>query len=256
MTDLAELLETFSDKVFSVKFHKQPTEEHAQESLLSTKFKDLKDKAKLSSLVKGLIEGENCEMTCHLVKAENSLGRSTVIDLDAKTPSKFRQVDHRTIEYLIFRNVKYVLKKGGKKEPKADGDDEEKKGEKLWDHKNLAVGNWFSGTSYYEIKSAKGDQVTTSCYGKEVLISREILEHEMFNANVFASEEKMPLTKVGKILNEAHSTAFTVCFTTKVDEKAIQERLAKCTEAEFKNAKALAKEVLVGRETIITGRLT
>ena len=44
------------------------------------------------------------------------LGRSTVIDLSAKTDNKFRQVDHRTIEWLIVKNVKYVLKKsGGKK---------------------------------------------------------------------------------------------------------------------------------------------
>ena len=68
-------------------------------------------------------------MTCHLVKAENLLGRSTVIDLTAKTENKFRQIDHRTIEYIISYNTKYVLKKGSKK---AEKDEEEKKGEK-WD---------------------------------------------------------------------------------------------------------------------------
>ena len=68
-------------------------------------------------------------MTCHLVKAENLLGRSTVIDLTAKTDNKFRQIDHRTIEYIIAYNTKYVLKKGSKKSEK---DEEEKKGDK-WD---------------------------------------------------------------------------------------------------------------------------
>ena len=68
-------------------------------------------------------------MTCHLVKAENLLGRSTVIDLTAKTDNKFRKIDHRTIEYIIAYNTKYVLKKGSKK---AEKDEEEKKGEK-WD---------------------------------------------------------------------------------------------------------------------------
>lgn len=55
-------------------------------------------------------------MRCILIKSEDSLGRSTVIDLDATTPNKYRQVDHRTIEYIILRNVKYIQKKSGKKE--------------------------------------------------------------------------------------------------------------------------------------------
>lgn len=50
-------------------------------------------------------------MQCHLVNVEPSLGRSTVISLNATTKSKFRQVDHRAIEYIILRNVKYTLKK-------------------------------------------------------------------------------------------------------------------------------------------------
>ena len=59
-----------------------------------------------------------------MVEAENALGRSTVIDLQTKNPNKFRQVDHRTIVYVILRNVKYVLKKGGKKAASADEDDD------------------------------------------------------------------------------------------------------------------------------------
>ena len=54
-------------------------------------------------------------MVAHMVEVENNLGRSLVIDLNAKSPSKFRQVDHRSIEFIIFQNVKYVLKKGVKK---------------------------------------------------------------------------------------------------------------------------------------------
>jgi len=57
-------------------------------------------------------------MVCHLVKAESSLGRSTVIDLTTKHANKFRQVDHRSINYIIINNKKYILKKGGKKQPK------------------------------------------------------------------------------------------------------------------------------------------
>jgi hypothetical protein len=63
---------------------------------------DFSDKSRLSQLSKSLIEGKQCKLVCHLVDVENNLGRSTVIDLNAKTPSKFRQVDHRSIEYIIF----------------------------------------------------------------------------------------------------------------------------------------------------------
>merc|ERR1712110_874791 len=80
----------------------------------------------------------------------------------------------------------------------------------------------------------------------------------MNNANVHETEETLPLTKVAAKLTEANATAFTVCFTTKVDEKAVQEKLAKVKVNDMKNAttaKSLAKELLTGRETTITGRL-
>jgi hypothetical protein len=84
-------------------------------------------------------------MTCHLVKVENNLGRSLVIDLTAIGDNKFRQIDHRTIDWIVFKNVKYVLKKGGKKDSDADGE-ERKRGEPLWDYSKLAIGNYFSTT--------------------------------------------------------------------------------------------------------------
>jgi len=66
-------------------------------------------------LAKELIEGEICDMVCFLVKAESRLGRSTVIDLSGTHENRFRQIDHRTIEHIIYNNAKYELKKGGKK---------------------------------------------------------------------------------------------------------------------------------------------
>ncbi len=90
MTELAELLETVGDTVFTVSFRKQVNEERVQEKLNETTVKDLKDSAFLSKFAKDLIEGEECTMTCHLVKAESVLGRSTVIDLLTKSTNKFR----------------------------------------------------------------------------------------------------------------------------------------------------------------------
>lgn len=206
---------------------------------------DLKDAKKVAQLTKELIEGEKVTMTCHLVKVENTLGRSTIIDLSAKTDNKFRQIDHRTIEWIVYKNVKYSLKKGGKK-AEAEDEEEKKKEEPLWNPKDLAVGNWFSTTEYFSVKAINGDQITTLNNKKEIVISRDILEHDMYNASVYAKEEKLALTKVVKILKEANSTAFTVCFNAKIDEKAVQDRLSALTDKELKDSKKLAKELLTG----------
>lgn len=81
----------------------------------------------------------------------------------------------------------------------------------------------------------------------------------MYNASVFATTEKLCLTKVAKILEEANTACFTVNFTAKVDEKAVKERLAKVTAADIKDKaklRALAKEILEGKETTLVGRLS
>ena len=50
-----------------------------------------------------------------------------------------------------------------------------KKDEPKWDSENLAVGNWFSGTSYYQAIEDKGDAILCRSYGKNIEISRDIL---------------------------------------------------------------------------------
>jgi len=47
-------------------------------------------------------------MVCRLSKAEGKLGRSLVIDLPTQG---YRQVDHRTLKWLVIDNVKYTVKK-------------------------------------------------------------------------------------------------------------------------------------------------
>jgi hypothetical protein len=118
----------------------------------------LSNDAKKKEIVKLLTEGESCQLICYLVELQTILGRSTVIDLSAKTDSKFRQIDHRTIESIILRNVKYTLKKASAKSGAAK-DEEKKKDSPKWDFSKLAVGNWFSGTSYYATTKIDGDTV-------------------------------------------------------------------------------------------------
>lgn len=145
MTSLAELLQSVQDHVFTVTFRKQPTEENAADLLQAADASSFKDKTKLGKLAKEIIAGKECTMTCHLLQVENNLGRSLVIDLSAKGDNKFRQIDHRSIESIVFQNVKYVLKKGAK----AEEPEKPEKDQPKWNSANLAVGNWFSGTSYY-----------------------------------------------------------------------------------------------------------
>ena len=194
-------------------------------------------------------------MTCHLVQVENNLGRSLVIDLNAKSGSKFRQVDHRSIESIVFENTKYVLKKGAKSHDPA----EEKKDRDApkWDSKQLSVGDWFSGTNYYQAVTDRGDQVTCRSQGKTIDISRDVLDYEMHNSSVFQEEEKISLTQLATKIAEANSKCFTVCFTTKVDDKQVMEKLSGIkAKLQPLKARALAKEILVGKETVLVGRLS
>ena len=66
--------------------------------------------------------------------------------------------------------------------------------------------------------------------GNTIEISKDILEYEMHNSDVFAKEEKIPLTQVATLLAEANSKCFTVCFTCKVNEKDVKEKLSELNE--------------------------
>ena len=79
----------------------------------------------------------------------------------------------------------------------------------------------------------------------------------MHNSSVFAEEFKMSLTKVATMLAEANSKCFTVCFTTKVDDKMVAEKLAAVkAKPNADAARALAKDLLTGKETTVVGRLS
>ena len=102
--------------------------------------------------------------------------------------------------------MKYVLKKGGK----AGEMEEYNKEAPKWDKTKLSTDNWFSGTRYFQAVNSSGDEVTCKSQGQKIVISKDILEYEMNNADVYKSEEKLPLTSVAEKLIEANNTAFTV----------------------------------------------
>lgn len=55
-------------------------------------------------------DGKERVLRGRLIKPEPLLGRSMVEDLDEPANNRVRQVDHRTIKWLIVENVKYVVK--------------------------------------------------------------------------------------------------------------------------------------------------
>ena len=81
-------------------------------------------------------------------------------------------------------------------------------------------------------------------------------EQDCHNSEVFAKTEKLPLTKIVKILREANTTVFTINFNCKVESKEAEEKLKRTSTSKFKNVKELAKEVFEGKEKTIVGRLS
>lgn len=55
-------------------------------------------------------DGQERVLRGRLIKPEPLLGRSMVEDLDAQSGNRVRQVDHRTIKWLIVDNIKYIVK--------------------------------------------------------------------------------------------------------------------------------------------------
>ena len=113
---------------------------------------DLKKKDGLKKLAKELMSGTRATIVGHLASQERMMGRSLIIDLNAPSNNNFRLVDHRTIQSIILKNVKYILgTKSGLASftPSTSGDSK-------WDVRKLAVGNWFSECQYYQYKQYSG----------------------------------------------------------------------------------------------------
>lgn len=121
-TGLAEVLHKVQDHVFTVQFRRQPTAENVEQVLINS---TRADSFLISALSKTVLEGSLCKMVCYMLNTENGLGRSVVVDLNAtlrfgSEQKAIRQIDHRSIEYIVCENVKYELKKSGKGKGKTD----------------------------------------------------------------------------------------------------------------------------------------
>ena len=117
-TELARMLsEKVRDQAFVVRFTKQASAKRAREQLdkyeeeRGADSTDTQRNKRRSAVSKEVIKGEERVLRGHLTEAEPFMGRSTVIDLD-EDPKKHPQrlVDHRSIAYLVFDDVKYTAK--------------------------------------------------------------------------------------------------------------------------------------------------
>lgn len=117
-TDIINILIKAHSSVFTVNFNKQLKPKELREGILAelqaANHKECTDKALQSAVQKALregLKGEERTLTGTLVQVDTDLGRSKVVDL-AIAPDKhrLRLVDHRSINWLILRGVKYNVK--------------------------------------------------------------------------------------------------------------------------------------------------
>ena len=105
---LVKILESTQGSIFTVNFNKQATRERGEEKLRTVSVEDLATKGERLKLMENLLKGEERTIRGKVVKVEPKLGRTQVIDQDIDGDHRERLVDHRTINWLIFKNVKYV----------------------------------------------------------------------------------------------------------------------------------------------------
>ena len=117
-TEICEQLEQAGNHIFTVNFYKQVKTKDIQEKLLKAIKSDREKYLSEAEIIKALkkvsktlLEGAERTLIGYLSKVEAKVGRSIVIDLELPTDKyRIRQVDHRTINWLILKNVKYIVK--------------------------------------------------------------------------------------------------------------------------------------------------
>lgn len=109
-TELADILQNAGDSVFSINFNKKTKPEDVLAELKKLPKKEFTVKA-----MKTAIAGEARTMVAHRVSSEPSLGRTQVVDLETEIGGRrLRLIDHRTINWIVLKNVRYVLKRARK----------------------------------------------------------------------------------------------------------------------------------------------
>lgn len=109
-TALVEILESAGDTIFTVNFHKKPDESSVMDVLKKFTIADFNDQSKLKKIASDVTNGESRTLIGYLIRSEPKMGRSQVVDLTKPAGQNGRLVDHRTLNWIIFKNVKYEAK--------------------------------------------------------------------------------------------------------------------------------------------------
>lgn len=121
-TEMANIFTGIGDMIFTVNFNKQLREKEARVALLElyqhlegekTSQKDYEKKIK--KIVKSTFQGEQRTLIGYKIGLDQNLGRTLVVDLEIRkgnrqADQRIRLVDHRTINWLIYQNVRYIVK--------------------------------------------------------------------------------------------------------------------------------------------------
>jgi len=117
-TEVNNILANIGQQIFTVNFNKQVKQDDIKNKLL-TAIKDEEGnpltyeqiEKHLKIISKELNKGEERTLIGYLLEINNEMGRSSAIDLEIERgQNRLRQIDHRTINYLIFKNTKYLVK--------------------------------------------------------------------------------------------------------------------------------------------------
>jgi hypothetical protein len=260
--ELVEMLENTKDTIFTICFRKKVQPKNISNRIIEEGEDFVGNLSQCKKLAKNFLEGELCVMVAKLINLEPKLGRSMVKDLRVPFGYNLRQVDHRTIEWIIFKNRKFIFKKPGKKYPelpesayKIDDPIHTK-----WNIDKLSIGNWFSDTKYVKIEKLIDSNLVEvkNSNGHPLVMSRDILQNEMYSACHFNEEEKLPLTAVASVLEDVGKKVFTAVFNSKVNDKVVAEKLNGMEAGISGNPRKLnkfVKEMLTGKQVSVCGHL-
>ena len=103
-TELIEVFANAGETVFTANFNKKPDAKS-----LKAKFNDPETTIKTNVAMEKLLLGDERTMIGYLVGKDEGTGRFKVVDLEDSSDFP-KQVDPRTLNWLILRNVKYQVK--------------------------------------------------------------------------------------------------------------------------------------------------
>jgi|1_EtaG_2_1085319.scaffolds.fasta_scaffold00140_8 hypothetical protein len=103
-TDLVQILANAGETVFTANFNKKLDVKQFKEA-----FNDPKNTVKSNAALERMLLGEPRTMIGYLTGADAISGRFQVVDLEAEKAFP-KQIDMRTLNWVILRNVKYTVK--------------------------------------------------------------------------------------------------------------------------------------------------